>query len=512
MNKTAQGLAALGRGPDTELVHMTKGEVAGLQSLAERHGGSLTINPATGLPEASFLESILPAVIKASAIPMADTPRYGDMGQNFGREQNYFPRAGGAASGIESVYNPQTGKFVDGEGPASKYTYDPRTQTYGGGQAEQLIKGQFGPMGGTGETSVPISNGWSDLTPAEQAAFFATHPDQSKFAQFAHGLLSKSSFGLAQNAFMPHLQPATLAVRQGYTPQETLRQGEIRARNAAEPGFYAPSIADIEANAAAMQSMQNELMADQAALAEMNAPDQTNYGGITGGFQGSFGSGSVGSPSESPGGGGGFTDTGGMGAAAAADAESGGYMASGGLTSLAVGGITSLASGPVEAMSNANTIGANTGYPQSAITPRAYATPYQQPVPQNVVSGAQDVGVNPYTGQAQFAVGGLTALAGGGSAQYNLGGYSDGGRLLRGPGDGVSDDIPAVIGQKQPARLADGEFVVPARIVSELGNGSTEAGARKLYAMMDRVQKARKKSIGKDKVAADSKAHRMLPA
>ena len=94
----------------------------------------------------------------------------------------------------------------------------------------------------------------------------------------------------------------------------------------------------------------------------------------------------------------------------------------------------------------------------------------------------------------------------------SLGGYSDGGRLLRGPGDGVSDSIPATIGQHQPARLADGEFVVPARIVSELGNGSTEAGARQLYAMMDRIQKGRKKTVGKNKVAANTHAAKHLPA
>jgi len=91
-----------------------------------------------------------------------------------------------------------------------------------------------------------------------------------------------------------------------------------------------------------------------------------------------------------------------------------------------------------------------------------------------------------------------------------LGSYSDGGRLLKGPGDGVSDDIPAMIGDKQPARLADGEFVIPARIVSEIGNGSTDAGARKLYAMMDRVQKARGKTL--KNVAANSKADKYLPA
>jgi hypothetical protein len=111
------------------------------------------------------------------------------------------------------------------------------------------------------------------------------------------------------------------------------------------------------------------------------------------------------------------------------------------------------------------------------------------------------------------ANGGLMAMAGGGmSGQYDLGSYSDGGRLLRGPGDGVSDSIPATIGKGRPARLADGEFVVPARIVSEIGNGSTEAGARKLYAMMDRVQAARRSSIGKGNVAKNTRAYKHLPA
>lgn len=110
------------------------------------------------------------------------------------------------------------------------------------------------------------------------------------------------------------------------------------------------------------------------------------------------------------------------------------------------------------------------------------------------------------------ANGGLMAMARGGAAQFDLGDYSDGGRLLRGPGDGVSDSIPASIGNKRPARLADGEFVIPARIVSELGNGSTDAGARKLYAMMDRIQSARRSTVGKGKVAKNSRADKHLPA
>jgi hypothetical protein len=134
-------------------------------------------------------------------------------------------------------------------------------------------------------------------------------------------------------------------------------------------------------------------------------------------------------------------------------------------------------------------------------------------LPYGAISGSQARpgagGVNYFspTTYTQKAAGGGMMYGGGGIS--DLGGYSDGGRLLKGPGDGVSDSIPATIGGKQPARLAEGEFVVPARIVSELGNGSTEAGAKKLYAMMDRVQKARRKTKN---VAADTKAHKYLPA
>jgi hypothetical protein len=106
------------------------------------------------------------------------------------------------------------------------------------------------------------------------------------------------------------------------------------------------------------------------------------------------------------------------------------------------------------------------------------------------------------------AEGGIMGLAHGGKAEYSLGSYSDGGRLLKGPGDGMSDEIPATIAHKQPARLAEGEFVVPADVVSHLGNGSTDAGAKHLYKMMDNVRKAR---TGKPKQAKQIKADKYLP-
>jgi hypothetical protein len=77
----------------------------------------------------------------------------------------------------------------------------------------------------------------------------------------------------------------------------------------------------------------------------------------------------------------------------------------------------------------------------------------------------------------------------GGIASMTKGGMAP--RFLSGGGDGMSDDIKATINGKQPARLADGEFVIPADVVSHLGNGSSKAGAKKLYSMMDRVRHAR---------------------
>jgi hypothetical protein len=101
-------------------------------------------------------------------------------------------------------------------------------------------------------------------------------------------------------------------------------------------------------------------------------------------------------------------------------------------------------------------------------------------------------------------------MAGGGLA--DLGGYADyarGGRMLKGPGDGMSDSIPATIAGKQPARLANDEFVVSADVVSGLGNGSSDAGAKQLYRMMDRVRAAR---TGKKSQAKQINPTKYMPA
>jgi hypothetical protein len=110
-----------------------------------------------------------------------------------------------------------------------------------------------------------------------------------------------------------------------------------------------------------------------------------------------------------------------------------------------------------------------------------------------------------------FAGGGIASLQNAVNEIRQEYGFAGGGqaRFLSGGGDGMSDSIPATIANRQPARLADGEFVIPADVVSHVGNGSSKAGAKKLYAMMDRVRKAR---TGKKRQAPSVRAERYMPA
>jgi len=106
----------------------------------------------------------------------------------------------------------------------------------------------------------------------------------------------------------------------------------------------------------------------------------------------------------------------------------------------------------------------------------------------NRVSGGSGVGTGTLDeARPQLrAAGGLLGLAKGG---YYLGGTTD----------GMADKVPARIDGRQEARLSDGEFVVPADVVSHLGNGNSNAGAQQLYAMMDKVRQDRtgRKAQGK---------------
>ena len=439
MNQTAQGLAALGRGPDTQLVHMAPSEVQSLQSLAKAHGGSLTINPETGLPEAGFLSSILPMVIGAgltAASGGALTPMMAAMMTGGG----YAAATGSLKKGLMAGFGAYGGAGLGGALANAGATQglmagDAASQAAMGSAANTkdliLARGaETAAPGMFGNASAGLSNMGAGVTGLGSEA------GRSAFMTQIGGAKGLGMAGLAATA--PMLMPETA------TKQPTMKtDADMGQRYSYSPGVTTPTpTPDVPGYGAQDQNFGREQTYFKPQYAKLSGEAARSMYGYASG-------------------------------------------------------------GPVEAMSNANTLGASTGFPQSGIRTGVYATPFQQPMGQNVVTGAQDAAVDPYTGQAQFAKGGGIS---------DLGDYSDGGRLLRGPGDGVSDNIPAMIGKKQPARLADGEFVVPARIVSELGNGSTEAGARKLYAMMDRVQKSRGKTVGKGKIATNSRAEKHLPA
>ncbi len=475
MKQTAQGLAALGRGPDTQLVHMAPSEVAGLQALAQQHGGSLTINPDTGLPEAGFLSSILPMVLGAGAMMI---PGVGPMmaaglvGGGYGLATGSLSK--GLMAGLGAYGGASLGSSLAAAAPealasaAPTVAQAPGLAEIGNASAQSAGAGSPTLFNAAQQANTGLGTGFGEaFNPGATSAIYPTAPSPSAFPT--------TTTPAPQIALGPAPTPTPTFERMGAGLKDVFSSGDkalaFAGKNAMPLGAMGLS---------ALGSMQPDALNATPQNPGLIRPYTYSREKIPGAFEDVAGAPRSSKERRY------FNDQFTAGTPYAAPGAE--YMAAG---------------GPVEAMSNANAIGASTSFPQADIRTGAYSTPFQQPIGQNVVTGVQDAAVDPYTGQQQFAMGGGVS---------DLGGYSDGGRLLRGPGDGVSDSIPAMIGQKQQARLADGEFVVPARIVSELGNGSTEAGARQLYAMMDRVQKNRKKSMGKDKVAADSKSSKLLPA
>lgn len=539
----AQHLAAQGRGPDKQLVHMSPREVAGLQALAMSHGGSLSINPETGLPEAGFLDNLLPTIIGAglmfatggTAAPLVagisnpaliglgigglETLRTGDLSKGIMAGLGAYGGAGlsaGLAGGM-TVSNPNAAAI------AAEQAAAPAAQ-----------------MGVTGAGNVPFQFGLSDpsIGLAEQAeiarAAGTAYPTLPPPTQYVNPFAGQPN--LADYAYGPEVQSglieqeaqnrsvAELSERLGgarIAPGQVPRINTIQALGGDEAinamyGQYPPPLTvSAPASVPAIPAVAPSPAFDMGShvegfgtpvdfLSGMSDVSAVEGPGVAGAGLPTRSSTFASRLSAMPG-----KDLAKYGLAAAApvllappevkapaaDTEQYRYAYTPGRVEYPERGYAGAptgermyfqpqytrlaAGGPVEAMSTANV--------------------YDM---QNARGGVSDMGVDMSTGMQRMARGGIS----------DLGDYSDGGRLLKGPGDGVSDSIPAVIGRKRPARLADGEFVLPARIVSEIGNGSTEAGARKLYAMMDRVQRARGKTTGKGKVAKNTRAEKYLPA
>jgi len=459
---TAQRMAAQGRGPDSQLVHMSPREVQGLQALAMAGGGSLSINPETGLPEAGFLDKMLPMLIgagltAASGGTLTPLMAAGITGAGYGAATGSLKKGlmaglgayggGGIGSGLAAAGG--VGVPSIGAEAAGSYSTAAPATTMGGfgegfskmGQGISNLATDAGArsafMGGIGGTKGLLMSGAAGLAPVllDQPEFKSPAADTTQFKYgFNRGRVEDPEAGYTgpvsgeRNYFNPSFE--RLYAEGG--PVEQMSENNIFDMQNARGGVSDMGID----NATGMERM-----------AEGGATDEDKYSGNAYAF-----------------------------APIARSAPPSNRM-------------------PAPPAASPDT-GGNYSYTYDPATKS-----FKQAAPG--ASAQMMAEADPYAGvSAGFAGGGIT----------DLGGYSDGGRLLRGPGDGVSDSIPAVIGEKQPARLADGEFVVPARIVSELGNGSTEAGARKLYAMMDRVQNARRKTVGKGKVANNPRADKFLPA
>lgn len=534
----AQHLKAHGRGPDDQLVHMTSNEVKGLRALANAKGGDLSINPNTGLPEAGFLDDILPAVVGIGLDMFAP-----GLGEAVG---GAFGLSGAAGTGI--LTGGLTGLATGNLGKGLMAGLG----AYGGaGLAENFMgAGKEALMKNASDMALQQQNlltGGNPVDTAKQLINQMPNIDST----VKQGLFSGLESGVDPNQILTSASQANAAL--GATPEELSKAGLNAITNA--PGQFlksnvknigmaaAPLIAGLGTQQPSVSPMQPYTgplskyhLSPDFKAAEPVRPSPyyvaryPNY---------------VTNP---------YSQT---------------MMAAGGPIEMNPGGLA-----------GADT---RTMYPQSQQDHTQFATPTQMPTSAQIIQSGYEAKTDPYTGTetvAGFKSGGIASFARGGDFDYlpsspsipsvgifhdtdvdtakkdaltaaliknkkafaaanlkagalpktrlaglgdisgqateiegaaaggSIGGYSDGGRMLKGPGDGMSDSIPATISNKQPARLADGEFVVPADVVSHLGNGSTDAGAKRLYAMMDNVRKAR---TGRKKQAPAVKADKYLP-
>ena len=547
----AQYLSSKGRGQDSQLIHMMPSEIEALQKLAEQHGGSLTINPETGLPEAGWLGNILKV---AAPIAISFIPGVGPLAAGIGEA---FGATGALASGIGM------GLLTGG---ATALATGSLKQGLGAGVMGGIMGGLTAPSTAAAQTSnIATASGAEAATKAA--------------ALQAQNTAVNTGLNQAGTSMMNNPSIITAGAKPVATSSGGISDWWGGLSGQKKLGYGMAGVAGLGMLGDAMAPKQKEVAVDQGSIRPYTyastPTQQSPY--PTGPMYDAAGNPILAKKEQNY-----FNQ--GFTAFPAYKAADGGLMAAGGMSD-------SYPQGQQYSNDYASSINppmgnevVNSGYEQntnaytgepigyalggtatSAVNNKFNYDPATQkysqiqPSPpiatklkqsyaqllqnnpsamfniganrgmQNNNQNMGNVGMNGFGGimgnmlrkvkEQQASTNNFTydpatqtykQLAEGGMA--NLGDYSDGGRLLKGPGDGVSDSIPASIGDKQPARLADGEFVIPARIVSELGNGSTDAGAKRLYAMMDKIQAGRKKTVGKGNVAVDSKAEKYLPA
>ena len=462
LHVAAQHLASKGRDGDSTLVHMSPGEVKGLQALAMAHGGSLSINPDTGLVEASFLKRILPMVAGAALSPFL-TP----MG------------AAALVGGFESVRTGDIGKGL----MAGLGAYGGAGLTSGLSTAGAATVAPEAGAQAVGSTAAEMSTtqGMTNALAADTGVGSSMGINSFDAANVGQTPLDPSKVQAYGDAYAKASQPSLANASSGFG-QLGSEAGRSAVYNALPTGTL-PAL-----GATAMNAMTPEPPPMPGEPEEdpryKGAPYRYN---LSPSFSGAV-------PRQpQP-----YYRAAGLGYAEGGDV----MMAQGGAYSdEPLGDVETMAAGGALEMKR---MGLGEGIYRDTDEDTAGLGAYEAAKKRMEKQyAAASLKANKMPKSDMDRLGQIKVMASGG-----LGGYSDGGRMLKGPGDGMSDSIPATIGRKQPARLADGEFVVPADVVSHLGNGSTDAGAKQLYAMMDKIRKAR---TGKKKQAPAVKASKYLP-
>ena len=447
MNRSGiASLAQQGRGGDSTLVHMRPDEVAAMQRMAKLHGTSMTINPRTGLPEAFKLKDVFN--INTYTKPVRKAAEAVGLGGLSDAISSGFETLGKNAQYILPFI--PGGAFTSTLGSFGKFAASPlgRGLMAGGIGALQGGRGSLRRGLLSGLTAYGLSSAYQGLQSVGGLGGPAPAPGPVDLTG-AEGAIDPAAFerAMAPENIMLSDTGAGSAIA---GPPATVGAGSI-----APPVTTAPPSGFMDEVSAAGRGLKNIATGDKAAMKA-------------------------------------FTDSAGKGAVVA------GYT-----------GITGLA-----ALDEQEKL-IDQAKAQQKISDAQYAE-FKARIANARKRAEEAVRANPF----KFNVGGeiddqyqlmTPNLGGKGPSEKNVFGLAAGGmpRYLSGGGDGMSDSIPAKIGGVQEARLADGEFVVPADVVSHLGNGSSNAGAKQLYAMMDRVRQERTGTRRQGKEITPTK---MMPA
>jgi hypothetical protein len=473
--QSAQGLASLGRGNDSMLVHMTPNEVQGLQGLAMAHGGSLSINPQTGLPEAGILDFVLP--VAGSFFGLDPFIVAGIMGGKT------LIEGGDIGSAALSAFGGYTGgkfgqslkSFVDPiqSLPTSAVNAAANTANTAGsfiGQTGEMGSKLLSPSGGASQIGSGFGAGAGQAADSLKSSFAPGFADNNIQGSFmgkdvgAQGMFQPGGGNTLQTTGTPTYGANVGAGTDiGSTISEGARDfGNQFGAAVKNPVDFARHVGEGDALAGGAKL---GMYAASPFVEDMLKPPQFSF----------------------------------------TDPEKGKYKGPQGQLNLSDQFDTGLRlvaeGGYIDGYATGGTI-------QSGGIRDLYGTPDNQPTISPGLSGFGLGRLNNLAGEQAMTQAQTLGYAQGGLTTFAMGGKPKGG-YLDGQGDGMSDSIPATIEGKQPARLADGEFVVPADVVSHLGNGSSKAGSKRLYAMLDKVRHAR---TGNKKQGKQIKADKYLPA